>query len=73
MDIDQIFRTDLIKEGQSLDDTVAELEGEEKQSFLDFARNMLQWLPEDRMTAQELLKHSFFDSLYRDRDQTLQS
>lgn len=68
---DAIHRTDLIQEGRSLDDTITELTGDEKQLFLDFARNMLQWLPEDRKTARELLSHPFFYSVYQDRDRIL--
>ncbi|KAI1124798.1 kinase domain protein [Nemania abortiva] len=71
-DDNQIYRTELIKEGRELSDTVTELAGQEKEVFIDFARNMLQWLPEDRPTAQDLLQHAFFDSLYKDRDSYLQ-
>jgi serine/threonine protein kinase len=31
--------------------------GEEKEAFLEFVRCMLQWKPEDRWTAGELLGH----------------
>ncbi|KAL1844656.1 hypothetical protein VTK73DRAFT_2078 [Phialemonium thermophilum] len=68
----QIYRAELVRDGQGLSDTVTELAGREKEVFLDFARNMLQWLPEDRMTAHDLLRHAFFDSLYEDRDRILQ-
>jgi trans-aconitate methyltransferase len=40
----------------SLEGSVLSLEGEEKQLFLNFARKMLQWLPEHRKTAKELLE-----------------
>lgn len=62
---------DLVKEGRGLHDTITELTGDEKQLFVDFALNMLQWLPEDRKTAREFLSHRFFDSVYKDRDRIL--
>jgi serine/threonine protein kinase len=64
---DQILRKDLLTGGEKLADTVTELAGDEKETFLDFASGMLQWLPEKRKTAKELLKHPFLDSFYRDR------
>ncbi|KAM4058090.1 kinase [Hirsutella rhossiliensis] len=48
-------------------ETVTELAGHEKEAFLDLASDMLQWLPEKRKTAKELLQHPIFDSLNRDR------
>ena len=33
------------------------LKGKDKQLFLDFVSQMLQWLPEERKTAKELLEH----------------
>ncbi|KAJ5621335.1 protein kinase domain protein [Penicillium herquei] len=38
------------------------LEGEEKALFLDFIRGMIQWRPEDRKTAAELLKDPWLNS-----------
>ena len=35
--------------------TVSTIEGEEKEQFLRFTSRMLEWLPEKRATAQELL------------------
>ena len=46
---------------------MTELAGDEKEVFLDFATGMLEWLPEKRKTARELLQHTFFDSFYKDR------
>ncbi|OAQ58757.1 kinase domain-containing protein [Pochonia chlamydosporia 170] len=46
-----------------LSDTVTELAGEEKRQFLDFAGSMLQWLPEKRKTAKELVQHPFLEDL----------
>lgn len=70
--LDRIIRTDLLGEGRKLTDTVTELAGDEKDIFLDFASGMLQWLPEKRKTAKELLQHPFFDSFYRDRERDAQ-
>lgn len=64
---DKILREDLLNGGTRLADTVTELAGVEKDVFLDFASGMLQWLPEKRKTAKELLQHPFFDSFYEDR------
>ncbi|ODA84203.1 hypothetical protein RJ55_02721 [Drechmeria coniospora] len=63
----KIFRQDLIDEERSLADTVTEIGGDEKETFLDFASCMLQWIPDERKTAKELLKHPFFDSFYEER------
>lgn len=46
----------LIPRGLKLEDTVTCLQGEQKSQFLSFARKMLQWLPEDRKTAKELVE-----------------
>ncbi|RKU49106.1 hypothetical protein DL546_006640 [Coniochaeta pulveracea] len=62
----RIFHQDLVG-GKKLADTVTELAGDEKEVFLDFASGMLQWLPERRKTAKELLQHPIFDSLNKDR------
>ncbi|CEL08702.1 hypothetical protein ASPCAL11847 [Aspergillus calidoustus] len=40
----------------SLEESEENLEGENKAEFLRFMRGMLQWRPEDRKTASELLK-----------------
>ncbi|POR39058.1 Serine/threonine-protein kinase SRPK [Tolypocladium paradoxum] len=71
-DDNQILRKDLLGGGKKLADTVTELAGDEKEEFLDFASSMLQWLPEKRKTAKELLQHSFFDSLYKERERYYQ-
>ena len=46
---------DLIPTDRSPESTVPMLEGEDERLFLEFARKMLQWQPEDRKTAKELL------------------
>jgi serine/threonine-protein kinase SRPK3 len=35
------------------------LKGEERQLFIDFAKKMIAWLPEERWTAKQLLEHPF--------------
>ncbi|RMZ75142.1 hypothetical protein DV738_g5643, partial [Chaetothyriales sp. CBS 135597] len=59
---DKILRTDLVH-GRKLADTITALAGDEKDVFLDFAFGMLQWLPDKRKTARELLQHPIFNSL----------
>ncbi|KAI0103705.1 kinase domain protein [Nemania sp. FL0031] len=66
-DDNQIIRRDLIERGKALADTVTQLAGNEKDMFLDFAGGMLQWMPEKRKTAKQLLAHPFLDSFYKDR------
>lgn len=66
-----MIKADLLESGPELSDTVSVLEGEEKRVFLDFAGGMLEWLPEKRKTAKELLEHPFFESLYEDRARVL--
>lgn len=58
-----IVRKDLIEAGKELSGTVTGLVGEDKTQFVDFAASMLQWLPEKRKTAKELLQHSFLDDM----------
>ncbi|KAH6712576.1 CMGC protein kinase [Leptodontidium sp. MPI-SDFR-AT-0119] len=52
----EFMHKDLIPTGVSLEDTVLSLEGDDKRQFLGFVKKMLQWLPEDRKTAKELLE-----------------
>ncbi|KAF2027039.1 kinase domain-containing protein [Setomelanomma holmii] len=44
-------------EGLTLERSEENLDGEKKEEFLQFVRWMLQWRPEDRWTAKELLGH----------------
>lgn len=44
---------------RKLGDTVSFLEGEEKEAFLDLAKQMLVWHPNIRETAGELAGHPF--------------
>ena len=46
----------MIPTGVSLEQSEEFLEGKNKEIFLDFMRGMLQWWPEDRKTAKELLQ-----------------
>jgi serine/threonine-protein kinase SRPK3 len=46
-----------IPQGLTLESSEENLEGEKKLEFLKFVRCMLQWRPEDRWTAKELLEH----------------
>lgn len=45
-----------IPQGTSLENSITRFEGEEREKFLEFVRGMLQWRPEDRKTAAQLLK-----------------
>ncbi|KAI0877489.1 kinase domain protein [Hypoxylon argillaceum] len=66
-DDNQLLCRDLLKGGKKLADTVTELTGSEKEAFLDLASIMLQWLPEKRTTAKELMEHPFFESVNKSR------
>ncbi|KAL2360083.1 hypothetical protein RJZ56_007057 [Blastomyces dermatitidis] len=46
---------ELIPEGLSLVDSLNQVEGEDKISFLDFIMRMLRWQPEERSSAKDLL------------------
>lgn len=52
----EFMHKDLIPIGVKLEDSVFSLEREDKRLFLDFIKKMLQWLPEVRKTAKELLE-----------------
>src|SRR5271170_1079831 len=45
-----------VPQGTSLEQSEEFLEGKNKEMFLNFMRGMLQWRPEDRKTARQLLK-----------------
>ncbi|POR38337.1 Uncharacterized protein TPAR_01454 [Tolypocladium paradoxum] len=51
-----------VPEGTSLEDSVPHLEGEKREEFLTFVRGMLQWRPEDRKTAAQLLNDPWLKS-----------
>lgn len=46
----------LVPDGVNLSESVVSIEGEDKKQFLIFVRKMLQWLPEKRLSARELLE-----------------
>ncbi|KAH0593263.1 hypothetical protein MHUMG1_08985 [Metarhizium humberi] len=70
-DDDSIMRKDLIRREITLADTVKHLQGDDKEQFLDFASGMLEWLPEKRRTAKQLMQHQFLESLRKDRERYL--
>lgn len=41
----------------TLERSEEQLEGKDKIEFLDFIRKMLRWIPEERQTAKQLLRH----------------
>ena len=45
----------LIPGDRSLEDSIPSLHGEDKRQFIAFVKQMLQWLPENRKTAKQLL------------------
>lgn len=47
----------------SLEQSEEFLEGENKEKFMIFMRKMLQWRPEDRKTAKELLDDGWLNEL----------
>ncbi|KAK5937467.1 hypothetical protein PMZ80_010085 [Knufia obscura] len=46
----------------SLEGSEERLEGDNKKAFLEFMRSMLQWRPEDRKTAKDLLQDPWLNS-----------
>jgi serine/threonine protein kinase len=49
----------LIPQHLRIAETVTLFQGEEKQQFLEFVSKMLQWQPENRSTAKDLLEDPF--------------
>ena len=45
----------------SLEESEENLEGSNKEAFLRFMRKMLQWRPEDRQTASQLLEDDWLN------------
>ena len=56
------FIADVPVPKNSLEQSDENLEGDNKKAFLEFMRCMLQWRPEDRKTAKELLEHPWLKS-----------
>ncbi|KAL8856069.1 MAG: hypothetical protein Q9178_007325 [Gyalolechia marmorata] len=50
-----------IPDRKSLEDSEESLEGGNKEAFLRFMRKMIQWRPEDRQTAKELLEDDWLN------------
>lgn len=51
-----------IPSGMSLEACETFLHGENKEAFLNLVRGMLQWRPEDRKTAKQLLQDPWINS-----------
>lgn len=51
-----------LQDASTLETSEQRLDGEEKRLFLDFMMKMLQWLPEKRTTAQQLLNDPWLNS-----------
>jgi serine/threonine protein kinase len=47
----------LIREDFSFESSITRFKGEDKELFIDFAKKMVCWLPEERWTANQLLQH----------------
>jgi serine/threonine-protein kinase SRPK3 len=47
----------------SLEKSELRLRGKNKEVFLDLMRGMLQWRPEDRKTAKQLLEHPWLNKV----------
>lgn len=54
---------DRYKDLMTFDHVVTHMQGETKKSFIDFAKKMLAWLPEDRWTAAQLLEHPWLNTI----------
>ena len=52
-------KPDHINDDVSWEGSISRMRGEEKECFIDFAKKMITWLPEDRWTAKQLLEHPF--------------
>lgn len=55
---DEFLHNELIPR-RSLADTTSFLEEKDQEAFLSFVRQVLNWLPEERKTARELMEHPF--------------
>lgn len=50
---------DHIHKDLTFETSVSRFRGEEKELFLDFAKKMIAWVPEERWTAKQLLEHPY--------------
>ncbi|KAJ9209278.1 hypothetical protein DTO166G4_9119 [Paecilomyces variotii] len=58
-DAEDEFRYTGLIPSRSLEDTTSFLEQKDQEAFLSFVRQMLNWVPEKRGTARELMDHPF--------------
>ncbi|OAP62401.1 hypothetical protein AYL99_04604 [Fonsecaea erecta] len=64
-DADGQFKFPDYVEEHTFESSIVRLKGEEKELFIDFAKKMITWVPEERWTAKQLLEHPF---LTKERD-----
>jgi len=50
------FKPHITIKESSMEDEEENLQGEEKTMFLRFLKKMIQWVPEDRRSAKELME-----------------
>lgn len=55
-DVEGNFTPDIKIQQTSLENEEENLEGDEKTPFLQFLKKMIQWVPEERKSAKELMK-----------------
>lgn len=53
--IDKLKNPDIVRQDFNLENSITKIDGENKKMFLKFVDRMLQWDPEERSTAGELL------------------
>lgn len=53
-----------LRENLSFENAVTRMRGEDKRLFIDFAKKMICWLPEERWTAKQLLEHPWLTEKY---------
>ncbi|KIW96672.1 uncharacterized protein Z519_02063 [Cladophialophora bantiana CBS 173.52] len=58
-DSDGQFKYPEYIEDHTFESSIVRLKGEEKEMFIDFAKKMIAWVPEERWTAKQLLEHPF--------------
>ena len=54
---DQFRHPKLVHDGFSFESSITRIKGKDKELFVDFAKKMICWLPEERWTARQLLEH----------------
>jgi serine/threonine-protein kinase SRPK3 len=54
-------KPEYINEDVTWESSISRMRGEEKDCFIDFAKKMISWLPEERWTAKQLLDHPFLN------------